>query len=459
MQPQWKWSRRASRYLASGLLCLLLLAACQPAAAPTEVPAATVAATEAPAEATEAPAATEVPTEEAAATEEPTEEVAATAVPAEEAAAAGATQFAYVGTYTRGAPGGWSEAAEATHPTGVTVFGYNPEDGALTLIETVPSDNPSFVAIHPSQQYLYVSNEIADYEGVEGAGSLEAYAIDGTTGKLTLINRQAVGSIPAQIAVDPTGGYVVVGNYVGATFEVLAINDDGSLEPVSDTVTHTGSGPHERQEAPHPHAVVFDPSGAYIATADLGIDQIVIFQLQAGKLVSISEVTVAAGSGPRHLAFHPSGNYLYAINELTGSVIAFAFDPATGQLGAEIQTIGTVPDDFPEHKSTAEIMVHPSGKFLYGSNRKFEDHPLADSIVAYSIDEATGELTLIGHTTENIQFPRAFSFDPTGTWLYALNQKGDTIVQFAIDQTTGELSATGLVTEVPVPVSIAFKTE
>ncbi len=453
MEPQWKWNRRAIRYFISGVLGIALLAACQPVGVPT---ASTT-------DGTVSTAATEVPAEEAVATEvpaeEPTAEVAATEMPAEEPAAAGATQFAYVGTYTRGAPGGWSDAAEATHPTGVTVFGYNPEDGSLTLIETVASDNPSFVAIHPSQQYLYVSNEIADYEGVEGAGSLEAYAIDSETGTLTLLNRQAVGSIPAQIAVDPTGSYVVVGNYVGATFEVLAINEDGSLEPVSDTVTHTGSGPHARQEAPHPHAVVFDPTGNYLATADLGIDKIAIFQLQAGKLVSVSEATLAPGTGPRHVAFHPTGNYLYSINELTGSVNAFAFDPATGQIGAEIQTIGTVPEDFPEDKSTAEIMVHPSGKFLYGSNRKFEDHPLADSIVAYTIDEATGELTLIGHTTEGIQFPRAFSFDPTGTWLYALNQKGDTIAQFVIDQETGELSATGLVTEVPVPVSIVFKTE
>jgi 6-phosphogluconolactonase (cycloisomerase 2 family) len=128
-------------------------------------------------------------------------------------------------------------------------------------------------------------------------------------------------------------------------------------------------------------------------------------------------------------------------------------------LGDLIQTISTVAEDFPEEKSTAEIMVHPSGKFLYGSNRKHTEHPDADAIVAYSIDEETGELTLIGHATEGIMFPRAFNFDPTGTWLYALNQKGDTIVQFEINQETGELTPTGLVIDTPVPVSIVFKTE
>lgn len=422
MQNQRKWNRRQFLRFSGGVASVALLVACQPIVAPSESSQGT------------APA------------------------PADTGATVtGEARFAYVGAYTRGAPGGWSDAAEASHPIGVSVFAVTPGTGELTLVETVPSDNPSFVAIHPNQNTLYVINEIADYEGAE-AGSMEAYAIDNETGKLTLLNRQAVGSIPAHLAVDPTGSYVVVGNYVGASFQVLPIADDGSLEPVSNEVTLTGSGPNtERQEAPHPHAVVFDPAGRYIATADLGTDTVQIFQLNEGELTSVHAWSMAPGSGPRHLAFHPNGTVLYVISELTATVTALAFDAESGQVTGEIQVIGTVPDDFPEDKSTAEIMVHPSGKFLYGSNRKFEEHPLADAIVAYSIDEANGELTLIGHTTENIQFPRGFNFDPTGTWLYALNQKGDTIVQLAIDQSTGELSPTGLITEAPVPVSIVFK--
>ncbi len=424
MQNQRKWNRRQFLRFSGGAASVALLVACQPIVAPSGS------------------------SQEAA----PTATLAAV-----EATNTGEARFAYVGAYTRGAPGGWSDAAEASHPIGVSVFAVAPDTGEFTLVETLPSDNPSFVAIHPSQNTLYVINEIADYKGAE-AGSMEAYAIDNETGKLTLLNRQAVGSIPAHLAVDPTGSYVVVGNYVGASFQVLPIAEDGSLEPVSNEVTLTGSGPHtERQEAPHPHAVVFDPAGRYIATADLGTDTVQIFELNEGELTSVHAWSMAPGSGPRHLAFHPNGTVLYVISELTATVTALAFDAETGQVTGEIQVIGTVPDDFPAHKSTAEIMVHPSGKFLYGSNRKFEDHPLADAIVAYSIDEATGELTLIGHTTENIQFPRGFNFDPTGTWLYALNQKGDTIVQLAIDQSSGELSPTGLITEAPVPVSIVFK--
>jgi len=385
----------------------------------------------------------------------------ATVPPAEEAAVvtedANGARFAYVGTYTRGAPGGWSAAAEASPPEGISVFQVNPETGDMTHIQTVPSDNPSFLAIHPSQRYLYAINEIADYEGEE-TGSVEAYAINEETGELTLLNRQsAAGSIPAHLSVDPTGEYLIVGNYVGGNFVSLPIHEDGSLGEVISIVEQSGSGPHDRQQSPHPHAVLFDPSGSYIATADLGTDQVQIFELQDGELVQVSETTVAPGSGPRHVAFHPNGDVLYVINELTATVTAFKFDPESGQLGEEIQTIGTVPADFPEHKSTAEIMVHPSGRFLYGSNRKFEDHPLADSIAAYRIDPDTGELTLIGHTTENIQFPRGFNFDPTGTWLYALNQKGDSIVQLAVDPESGELTPTGVTLDAPVPVSMVFK--
>ncbi len=374
-------------------------------------------------------------------------------------AGAEARQFAYVGTYTRSAPGGWSDAAEATHPEGVAVFEVDPETGDMTLVQTVVSDNPSFVAIHPSQDYLYVTNEIADYEGEE-AGSIEAYAIDDATGELTLINRQPIDTIPAHLAVDPTGEYVVIANYVGSSFQLLPIAEDGSLEEVSSTIEQTGSGPNEgRQEAPHPHSVVFDPSGNYIATADLGNDMVQIFEIEDDQLVEVDATTVEPGSGPRHVAFDPDGEFLYVITEMTASIVVLPFDAETGQLGEQIQSISTVSEDFPEERSTAEIMVHPSGLFLYGSNRKFAEHPEADAIVGYSVDEETGELTLIGHTTEGIQFPRAFNFDPTGTWLYALNQKGDTIVQFEIDQESGELTPTGVVIETPVPVSIVFKTE
>ena len=364
-------------------------------------------------------------------------------------------RLVYVGTYTRGAPGGWSALANVNHPEGVTVFAVGAGMGDLQWVQTVASDNPSFVAMHPSERFLYVLNEIADYEGAE-KGSLEAYAIDDETGELTLINRVSVGSIPAQLVVSPGGDYLAVATYIGGTYELFPISEDGSLGEASSVVQQEGSGPHERQEAPHVHAVAFDPSGTYLAGADLGTDTVKIFTYADGELVEVSAATVAPGSGPRHLAFHPNGTQLYVINELTATIVVFAFDPASGALGAELQTIATVPQNFPAHKSTAEILVHPSGKFLYGSNRKFEDHPLADSIVAYSIDES-GLLRLIGFTTHGIAFPRGFSIDPTGRWLYAMGQKSDAIVQFYIDPNSGALLPTGFSTTAMVPVSMAFK--
>lgn len=375
---------------------------------------------------------------------------------AQEAMAAGQEpRFVYVGAYTRGAPGGWSAVANVNRPEGVTVFAVGAGMGDLTLIQTAPSDNPSFVAMHPSEQFLYVLNEIADYEGQE-MGSLEAYAIDNETGQLSLINRVAVGSIPAQLAVSPGGDYLAVATYIGGTYELFPINQDGSLGEASSVAQQEGSGPHARQEAPHAHAVAFDPSGNYLAGADLGTDWVKIFTYAEGELVEVGAAQVAAGSGPRHVAFHPNGAILYVINELTATITAFAFDPASGALGDELQTISTVPQNFPAHKSTAEILVHPSGKFLYGSNRKFEDHPLADSIVTYSIDDA-GKLRLVGYTTHQIGFPRSFGIEPTGRWLYAMGQKNDSIVQFHIDPTTGALSPTGFSTTAMVPVSMAFK--
>jgi 6-phosphogluconolactonase (cycloisomerase 2 family) len=448
-------------------LLLALLAGC---IAPITPEVATPAAQE---EATVQPSeeATQEPTEEsmeegtAEPTEEPNEE--ATAEPTEEPAEEGNTsdtgvkQYAYVGSYTRGAPGGWSDAAEAKHPEGVYVYDFDPVTGNMTPIQTVPSDNPSYVAIDHAENNLYVTNEISDYEGEE-AGSIEAYSIDPDTGELTLINRQAIDTIPAQSAVDPTDSYVVVANYVGGTFQLLPIADDGSLGEVISTIEETGSGPNEeRQEAPHPHSVVFDPSGQYIATADLGNDMVQIFTIKDDELVKVDGVTVEPGSGPRHVAFDPSGTHLYVVTELSAQVLVFPFDSNTGELGEQIQSISTVSEDYPADadRSTAEIMVHPTGKFLYNSNRKASDHPDSDSIVAYSIDPDTGELTVISHTTEGINFPRAFTIDPSGRWLYALNQKGDTIVQYDINLDTGELTPTGLVVDSPVPVSIAFRTK
>jgi 6-phosphogluconolactonase len=356
--------------------------------------------------------------------------------------------FVYVGSYTKDPPGGGSN-----NPVGLAVFRFDPATGTLSPVQQVQSSNPSFVALDPSRRFLYVINEIDDYEG-QKSGSVEAYAIDPGTGMIKLLNRQSLHSpIPAHLAVDPTGHHLVVANYIGGDFVLLPIETDGRLGPVSGEVKDTGSGPNEkRQEAPHPHSVVFDPGGRFIAAADLGIDKLQVFRLTDGSLARVSEAPVAPGAGPRHIVFDLGGKRLYVVNELNATVTAFSYDPATGQIGKELQTVSTEPAGYSGPHSTAEIAVHPSGKFLYASNRGH------NSIVGYRIDPSTGLLSVLGFAAQGVNFPRNFAIDPSGKWLYVANQKGDTIVQFAIDPQTGELSPTGQVMPSITPVALVFRT-
>jgi 6-phosphogluconolactonase len=363
------------------------------------------------------------------------------------AAGASGSSFVYVGSYTKDPPGGGSN-----NPIGLSVFKFDPSTGALSPVQQVKSANPSFVALDPSHRFLYVINEIDDYEG-QKLGSAEAYAIDPATGMLTLLNRQSVGGpIPAHLAVDPSGRHLVVANYIGGNFVVLPIDADGRLGPVSGEIKDSGTGPNkQRQEAPHPHAVVFDPAGRVIAAADLGIDKVLTFRLNDGGLVRVGEAPAAPGAGPRHLAFNLNGRALYVVNELNATVTAYAYDPTAGQIGKELQTISTEPAGYAGPHSTAEIAVHPSGKFLYASNRGY------NSIIGYRIDPVTGLLSAIGHATQGVNFPRSFAIDPSGKWLYVANQKGDTLVQFEINLETGEMQPTGQVTSSITPVAMVFR--
>jgi len=355
--------------------------------------------------------------------------------------------FVYVGSYTKDPPCGGSN-----NPVGLSVLEFDPADGGLALVQQMASANPSFLALDPSRRFLYVINEVDDYEGKK-TGSVEAFAIDSNTGMVTLLNRQSAGGpIPAHLAVDPSGRHLVVANYIGGNLVVLPITADGRLGPVSGEHKDTGSGPNQaRQEAPHPHAVVFDRAGRYIAAADLGIDKVQTFRLSDGGLVRVATASLPPGAGPRHIAFHLNGQVLYVVNELNATVTVFAYDPATGQIGKELQTISTEPLGYGGPHSTAEIEVHPSGKFLYASNRGY------NSIIGFRIDPATSLLSVIGHATKDVNFPRNFAIDPSGRWLYAANQKGDTIVQFEVNAGTGELKPTGRITASITPVAIVFR--
>jgi 6-phosphogluconolactonase (cycloisomerase 2 family) len=366
-----------------------------------------------------------------------------------QAADVGKPTYLYVGSYTKNPPGGGSN-----NPVGLSVFRFNPQNGALIPVQQVPSTNPSFVALDPSKRFLYVINEIGDYEGKK-SGSIEAYSINPNSGALTFMNRQSLNSPgPAHLAVDPAGRYVVAAIYGGGEFVVLPIGADGRLGTATSVLKDVGTGPNKsRQDAPHPHSVVFDPNGRFIAAADLGTDKVQIFRLGNGVLERVSEASVAPGAGPRHLAFSRDGKVLYVIDEINATITVFAYDPATGKIGQTLQTISTEPAGYSGPHSTAEIALHPSGKFLYGSNRG------AQSIVGFRIDASTGKLSVIGYASQGVNYPRNFVIDPSGKWIYVANQQGDNIVQFEINPESGELKPTGHATASITPVAMLFRTQ
>ncbi|MDQ0041871.1 lactonase family protein [Variovorax boronicumulans] len=371
------------------------------------------------------------------------------------ASTAPAPRFAYIGTYTFDAPGG-----TAGGPASKGIYVLAMRDSGWTPVQTVASANPSFLAVHPSRRFLYAINEIDTYQGLP-TGTAEAYAIDANDGRLTLLNRQPLslsGVIPAHLAVSPDGRALAVALYGGGAYNVLPIEADGRLGKVSGIEKETGSGPDtERQESPHPHMVLFDASGQRVLGTDLGTDRINVFTLADGKLSVLGRTSVAPGSGPRHLALHPSQRFLYLVNELDATVASFSYDAASGKVGEQRQRVSTLPDGYSGQKSAAALVMHPSGQFLYATNRRLKsEHPMADSIAAFRIDASNGALTPLQHWSEGLRFPRALAMAPGGSHLYALNQKGDTILRLRINPASGKLDQPVQVAQVPTPVCLVF---
>lgn len=373
---------------------------------------------------------------------------------AQPAGSARPPRFAYVGTYTFNAPGG-----TAGGPPARGIYVLAPRGDAWTQVQVVESANPSFLAVHPNQRFLYAINEIDVYEG-RPTGTAEAYAIAPHDGKLTLLNRQPLslsGTIPAHVTVSPSGRHLAVSLYGGGAYNVLPISPDGRLGAVSGIFKDTGTGlDAERQEAPHAHMMLFDPAGKHVLGTDLGTDRINVFAIDNGKLAPRDRAQLKPGSGPRHLAMHPQGKLLYVINELDGTVACHGYDADTGRVLEERQRIATTPADYTGQKSGAALVMHPSGRFLYASNRRLKsDHPLADSVAVFGISEA-GLLSPIQYWNEGLHFPRALTMAADGSHLYALSQKGDTILRLRIDGQTGKLDQPVVVAKVPTPVCLVF---
>jgi len=350
----------------------------------------------------------------------------------------------HVGTYT-----------VDTKSAGVYRYHYDTSAGTLDPIGASDGGpNPAFLARAADRPLLVVANEVDDWEG-KHAGAVSSYAIDASTGALTLRNRKSSGGTgPAYVSLDRTSRHALVANYGGGSIAVLPLAADGTLGDASAVIEHTGSGPNkERQEAPHAHCILADPTNRWVLATDLGTDQIDVyrFDAHAGTLAPAPTpfAATAPGAGPRHLAFHPNGQFLYVVAEMALTLGAFRWDAAAGTLAA-LQTLPIVAGLAPGDLTAADVHVAPSGRFLYATVRG------DDSVAVHAIDPRRGTLTFVQRLSTEGKWPRNFGLDPSGRFLLVANQHSDDITIFRVDQATGRLAFTGRRVSVPSPVCIRF---
>ena len=353
----------------------------------------------------------------------------------------------YVGNYTNVAPFARGRAG------GIGVYRLDRESGALEPLQVAAgSYNPTWLTLSPDRRFLYAVDAVPELDGVPG-GAVSAWSVDPTTGFLTFINRQSTGGPgPCHVSVEASGRYALATNYAGGSVAMLPRRADGGLDPLSDFHQHAGSGPNpRRQERPHAHSINADPTNRYAFVCDLGLDRIVAYRLdlEGGKLVYDESRTVVArpGVGPRHLAWHPDGRHAFVLNELDGSVDAFAFDSTDCRLTRTSFAPG-LPAGFAGDNTAAEVRVLPNGRFVYGSQRGH------DSIAIWSFDEKAGKLTHVGNQPSDGKTPRNFTIDAAGRLMLVAHQDDDRVVAFRIDPETGGLTPTGAVSECPSAVCL-----
>jgi len=350
----------------------------------------------------------------------------------------------YVGTYTT-----------STKSEGIYIYRLNMSNGALKHFKTIKGVvDPSYLTIDRKRRFLYVVNEVSQFEGKQ-SGAISSFAIDRRTGDLSYLNqRSSKGAAPCYVTQDARGKFVLLANYESGNASVLPIKQDGSLGEAVSVVQHSGSSINrDRQQGPHAHCVVLDKSNRYAFTVDLGIDKIVVYRFNEkdGTLLNHAAIATKPGAGPRHLTFHPNNKFAYVINELDSTMAAYLYDSTGAGLNPQ-QIISTLPQGFGGASFCADVHVSRDGKFLYGSNRGH------NSIVVFSIDPTSGQLTLVEHVSTGGDWPRNFVIDPTGTYLLVANQRSDSVVTFRIDPSTGRLTQTGQTAEIPTPVCLKILT-
>src|SRR5688500_8115120 len=352
----------------------------------------------------------------------------------------------YVGTYTDPAPGA---------SKGIWSARFDTTSGKLsTPTPAAELANPSWVTPSRDGRFLYAVSEVGapDTRGVP-SGLVVAYAIDGS-GKLAELNRvSSRGADPCHLAVSRSGRAVAVANYTGGSTAWFRVAADGRLGAATSD-QHSGKGPNaQRQERAHAHSVDFTGDDRHLLSCDLGNDRVYVYRHEpsTGTIAAHRPAFVGLepGAGPRHLALHPSGRYAYVLASLASAIDTFAWNASDGTL-VQRQRVSTLPLGATTENTTAEIVVHPAGRFVYASNRGH------DSIAVFSVDARNGHLTLLANTPTGGRTPRNFAVDPSGRWLLAANQRSDNIVTFAIDPTRGTLTRSGTAVAVPRPVCIAF---
>jgi len=351
-------------------------------------------------------------------------------------------RFVFIGSYTS------DDGQIENRPDGIYTCQVS-DDGQLKLIlSNLSGLNPSFLAQHPTRQFLYAVNELE-------ANAASAFAIAPQTGALTLLNSQPTGGVwPCQASVDPTGRWLMVANYKSGSLTVFPILPDGQLGPASDYVEHQGvPGPDDRQEHAHAHMIKFDPTGRLVLVSDLGLDRMFIYHLDGnlGRLEASAQemVVMPPASGPRHFVFHPEGHLLYLANELDSTVTACEWDSQSGTLGP-FQKLSTLPVGYEGYNDVADIHLHPSGRFLYVSNRGH------DSLAVFSVDPNSGMLEAIGHTLSGGLTPRGFNVDPAGHFILVANQNSNNVVSLRVDPGSGLLYPTEYIISLPRPVFVLF---
>ena len=358
----------------------------------------------------------------------------------------------YVGTYTKpdlAVPENVSGRGE-----GIYVYRLDEESGGMNFLAKTKTVNPSYLAFHPSRNFLYAVNELSLYES-QHSGTVSAFAVDCKSGQLEFLNKCLThGTDPCYVAVDKIGRWVSVTNYSSGSVCVMPVLPDGRLGEASDFLQHVGKGfDQSRQEGPHTHSISIDKSNRFAFVADLGLDKLMVYRFdQVRGMMEPNEmpwIKMKPGSGPRHMAFHPREKFAYVINELNSTLSVLGYDSRLGKL-KELQVVPTVPNNFKGENTCADVHITPSGAFVYGSNRGH------DSIVIYKAHSLSGKLTYVDCESTRGRTPRSFAIDSTGRFLIVANQDSDSIVIFRINSRTGKLAQAGQIVQVPSPVCVKF---